>query len=174
MNRIFITVLLLSSLVSTFLFAVDMKKENSDLKNNMQAPTHMKKGDDFRKVKKPDCSMEKPQRDGFKHFSFMRYIHKLNLDDKQASKVKEIFKNTKPKVQAYSEAFKDGKFDKNKYIDISLNKYKNMVEYKAIIIDKIYNILTDKQKNDLKTMIDSDKFEDKKGPKDDKYSNGGR
>lgn len=36
--------------------------------------------------------------------------------------------------------------NKNKYIGISLNNYKNMVEYEASLTEKIYNILTDKQK----------------------------
>lgn len=34
MKRILITVVLLSSLVSTFLFAVDIKKDSGDLKNS--------------------------------------------------------------------------------------------------------------------------------------------
>ena len=96
MKRILITVLLLSSLVSTFLFAVDLKKDSGNYTNNS------------------------------------------NL-----------------KIQSYSKAFKDGKFDKNKYIGISLNNYKNMVEYEASLTEKIYNILTDKQKKQLEKMLDS-------------------
>jgi uncharacterized membrane protein len=95
MKRILITVLLLSSLVSTFLFAVDLKKDSN-------------------------------------------YTNNSNL-----------------KIQSYSKAFKDGKFDKNKYIGISLNNYKNMVEYEASLTEKIYNILTDKQKKQLEKMLDS-------------------
>ncbi len=96
MKRILMTVLLLSSLVSTFLFAVDIKKDSGDFRNSQ------------------------------------------NL-----------------KIQSYSKAFKDGKFDKNKYISISLNNYKNMVEYEASLTEKIYNILTDKQKKQLKEMLNS-------------------
>lgn len=155
MKRILITVVLLSSLVSTFLFAVDMKKEN---------------GDKFRKDN-PPCHIKDR---GFLRFSVMKYLHELNLSDKQISQVKGIMKDTKPKIDSYSDAFHDGKFDKNVYINISLNKYKNMVEYKATLIDKIYEILTNEQKIELKKMIDSNSFEDKRGMKYDKYSNGGR
>ncbi len=156
MRKIFMTVLLLSSLVSSFLFAVDMKRENGDLKKDRGLP----------------CQIKKPKEMRFEHFGMMRYIHSLDLTKEQVSKVKEIMANTKPKMKSYSEVFKDGKFDKDRYIDISLNKYKNMVEYKATLIEKIYNILTNEQKNELKKMIDSKKFEDRKGFKNDKYSNG--
>ncbi len=155
MKRILITVVLLSSLVSTFLFAVDMKKANDDKSRKANNPCHMK----YR---------------GFSHFSVMKYIHELKLSDKQISQVKDIMSKTKPKIDSYSEAFHDGKFDKNAYINISLNKYKNMVEYKATLIEKIYAILTNEQKDELKKMLDSNSFEDKRGMKYDKYSNGGR
>jgi Spy/CpxP family protein refolding chaperone len=158
MRRIFLTVLLLSSLVSSFLFAVDMKKENGDFKKDRGAPCHMKKSE----RKKPV------------HFSLMRYLHELDLTKEQVSQVKEIMHNTKPKMESLSEVFKDGKFDKSRYIDISLNKHKNMVEYRATLIEKIYNILTIEQKKELKNMIDSKKFDDKRGLKHDKHSNGGR
>jgi len=158
MRRIFLTVLLLSSLVSSFLFAVDMKKENGDFKKDRGEPCHMKGPHKFKGV----------------NLSFMRYIHDLDLSKEQRSKVKDIVHNTKPKMVGLNEVFKDGKFDKNKYIDISLNKHKNMVEYKATLIEKIYNILTKEQKIELKKMIDSKKFDDKRGFKHDKHSNGGR
>ncbi|RXJ81655.1 hypothetical protein [Arcobacter sp. F2176] len=96
MKKVLITVLLLSSLVSTFLFAVDLKKSNSEFKNN-----------------------------------------------------------PKVKINSYTKVFKDGEFDKEKYMDISLNNNKNMVEYEASLTKKIYNILTDKQKKQLKKMLDS-------------------
>jgi Spy/CpxP family protein refolding chaperone len=154
MKRIFLTVLLLSSLVSSFLFAVDMKNNSGE----------------FKKDRGDFCHKEMR----LAHFSLMKYIHELKLDDGQVSKIKDIMKNIRPKIESYSEVFKDGKFDKDRYIDISLNKYKNMVEYKATLIEKIYEILTKEQKDELKKMIDSNKFEDKKGMKYDKYSNGGR
>lgn len=155
MKRILVTVILLSSLVSTFLFAVDMKKENGDKSRKGNHPCHIKDR-------------------GFSHFSVMKYFHELKLSDKQISQVKDIMKKTKPKMDSYSLAFQDGKFDKNVYMDISLNKYKNMVEYKATLIEKIYSVLTIEQKNELKKMLDSNSFEDKRGMKYDKYSNGGR
>ncbi|WP_419764022.1 MAG: Spy/CpxP family protein refolding chaperone [Arcobacter sp.] len=155
MKRILVTVVLLSSLVSTFLFAVDMKKGHLCKPKKENSYCHMK---DKKNT----------------HFSIMRYIHNLNLSDEQVSKVKAIMKDTKPKIQSYSDAFINGKFDKNRYIDISLNKYKNMVEYKATLIDKIYDILTIEQKNELKKMLDSNSFEGKRGMKHDKHSNGGR
>ena len=155
MKRVLVTVVLLSSLVSSFLFAVDMKKEHSCKAKKENSSCHMK-------------SKKSP------HFSIMRYIHKLELSDEQVSKVKDIMRNTKPKVDSYAKAFENGKFDKTVYIDISMNKYKNMVEYKATLIEKIYAILTNEQKNELKKMLDSNSFEDKRGMKYDKYSNGGR
>lgn len=155
MKRILVTVILLSSLVSTFLFAVDMKKEHSCKSKKENSSCHMK---------------EKRS----SHFSIMRYMHNLKLSDEQVSKVKDIMKNTKPKMQSYSKAFHDGKFDKNIYVDISMNKHKNMIEYKATLIEKIYNILTNEQKDELKKMLDSNSFEGKRGMKYDKHSNGGR
>ena len=162
MKRSLMTVVLLSSLVSSFLFAVDMKKENGDFK---------KDGCDF---KDASCFMKKDVQRKHGHFGLMGYIHELNLSDEQISKVKDIMKNTNPKTESLNEVFKDGKFDKNRYIDISLNKYKNMVEYRATLIEKIYTILTNEQKEELKKLIDSKKFENKKGMKNDKYCNGGR
>jgi hypothetical protein len=138
-----LTIIILSSFVTSFLFAVDMKKEDNSIKNDKNS-FHIT---NTVNSKKQYHKIEKSKNKRFENFLVLRYIYKLNLSKNQDLKIKKILNNTKPKMQSYSKAFKNGKFDKNAYIKVSMNKKKNMVEYQATLIGKIYTILSIKQKN---------------------------
>ena len=134
-----------------------------------------KKGDcDFKKDGNSKMNMEKREFPKSMHFGIIRAIHDLDLTDEQKSKIREIMKNTKPKVESYAKAFEDNKFNKDAYIDISMNKYKNMIEFKATLIEKIYTVLRDEQKTELKDLLEKSSNEPRKGKKNDKHCNGGR
>jgi Spy/CpxP family protein refolding chaperone len=53
-----------------------------------------------------------------------------------------------------SVAFTKNGFDKDKYMEIMKQKRDNMLESKAEMVDKVYKILTPKQKEQLKVLID--------------------
>lgn len=108
------------------------------------------------------------------HFGVLRIIHELDLSSEQKDKIRDIMQNTKPKVESYAKAFENNRFNKEAYIDISMNKYKNMLEFKATLIEKIYTVLTDNQKTELKELIEKNSMHPKKGMKNDKHCNGGR
>lgn len=158
MRKKVLSIFLLGSVVSTSLLAGDFNRGECD-------------------YKKDGCSqmkMEKRISSKSMHFGILRVIQELDLTPEQRDKVKEIIENTKPNFESYSKVFEDNKFNKDAYIDISMNKHKNMIEFKATLIEKIYTVLTDKQKTELKDLIEKNSMYSKKGMKNDKHCNGGR
>ncbi len=107
-------------------------------------------------------------RDGSKHYSkkmmkrshknsdfmLMKVFKKLNLSDEQKEQVMQIKQEIRKKAITPDIAFTKNSFDKTKFIEIMKQKRDNMIESKAEMIDKVYNILTDKQKEQLKVLID--------------------
>ncbi|MCP4969771.1 MAG: hypothetical protein GY932_04125 [Arcobacter sp.] len=110
----------------------------------------------------------KDYRDGSKHYSkkmmkrsyknsdfmLMKVFKKLNLSDEQKEQVMQIKQEIRKKAITPDIAFTKNSFDKTKFIEIMKQKRDNMIESKAEMIDKVYNILTDKQKEQLKVLID--------------------
>lgn len=157
MKKRVLTTMLLSTIFASSIYANGDKRGNCDMKNSEMKCHQMEKKDIRKKVHNP----------------FMRALHQLQLDDTQKSKIKELMQNRDKNIQRVSEAFSKNSFDKDKFVEISLNKHKNMLESRANLIDNIYKILTDKQKEELKVLLDLDtKRAKNKGMKNDKYCNG--
>jgi Spy/CpxP family protein refolding chaperone len=81
-------------------------------------------------------------------------MKKLNLSDDQQKQIMQIRQGMmKNRVTADVAFTKDG-FNKTQFIEIMKQKRDNMLESKAEMIDKVYKILTPKQKEQLKVLMD--------------------
>ncbi len=91
---------------------------------------------------------------------FNKALFQLNLDDTQRVKIREIFQTQRNKMRGINEAFSSSSFDKNKFIEIVSSKRENMIKLKAQTIEDIYKLLTPKQKEQLKVLLDlkADRF----------------
>lgn len=105
-------------------------------------------------------------------------VMQLDLSDKQRSQIKEILQNSKKDLPNPHSAFSDSSFDKDKFIKLSNDRKNNRVEKKAETISKIYALLNESQKKDLKTMLDAKEIMKRKmiqkGDCNGKNCNGGR
>lgn len=81
-------------------------------------------------------------------------IRQLNLSDEQQAKIKDIMLENRKNMKSGNEAFSKNSFDKNKYIEIMSQKRENMIKSKAQTIEKVYALLDDKQKEQLKVLMD--------------------
>lgn len=81
-------------------------------------------------------------------------VKKLNLDEKQKTKIKNIMEEKSKNVKTISAAFTSSSFDKNKYIQIIKDKKDNMIKLRADKMEKIYKVLNAKQKNQFKVLLD--------------------
>lgn len=151
MKKKVLSIFLLASVIGTSAIAYDMKKGECNMKKDCKHGEMKKRNHGF---------------------SFMRYIHYLDLDKKQMNEIRDIMHNTKPKFESYSKAFTNDGFDKKIYIDVAMNKYKNMIEFKGTLIEKIYAVLTKEQKVQLKKLMEDNLEKPKKGMKNDKHCNG--
>jgi len=84
----------------------------------------------------------------------LKIFRELNLSAEQNEKIKKIIENSKKNNKSINEAFTKDSFDKAKYIKIVNEKRENMLKSKAEIIEKSYAVLTAKQKEQLKTLLD--------------------
>lgn len=85
---------------------------------------------------------------------FFSMFKKLNLTDKQKKEMFEIRKEMMQEKQTVDMAFTKTSFDKEKFISIMKQKRENMLESKAEMMDKMYKVLTSKQKEQLKVLMD--------------------
>lgn len=91
------------------------------------------------------------------HMPMMKIIKKLDLTSTQKDKIKEIFKEKTENKEGINSAFTSNSFDKEKFIKIMNDRRDNMVESKANMIEKVYNVLTAEQKKKFKTLMDEKK-----------------
>ncbi len=85
---------------------------------------------------------------------FYKALYELNLEDSQKVKIREIFQSHKNKIKGMNEAFSSTSFNKDIFIKIVSSKRDNMIKLKAQTIEDIYKILTSKQKEQLKVLLD--------------------
>jgi len=119
------------------------------------------------------CNINKHAK-GFGAKSVMRLIHKVNLTQEQMQKIQDIRQKTHKKINVIYNAFDADSFDKKKYLDITMNQKENMLKLQADTIEKIYNVLTSKQKSQLKVLMDLQEEKMKQGYAVDKHCNGRR
>jgi Spy/CpxP family protein refolding chaperone len=131
-----ITGLALSTLLATGLFA-----GNSDMKNDRDSSCMMKKD-----------HMQKGGKHGER--SVVGIFKRLNLTPEQDAQIEKIVFENRANMQSIDDAFTKDGFDKDKYIKIMNEKRDNMLKSNAEILDKSYAVLTPKQKEQLKVLMD--------------------
>lgn len=140
-NRV-LTGLFLSSILATGLFASNCDMEKKGEKGNCdRGSCFMGKGKFDKKAHKGDG-----------HFFGM--FKELNLTDEQKTKIEQIISDSRKNIKTSDEAFSKDSFDKAKYIQIMNEKRDNMIKSKADVIEKSYAVLTVKQKEQLKVLMD--------------------
>ena len=84
----------------------------------------------------------------------MQLLRKLNLTVDQKTKIFDIKKDMMKNRVTPDVAFTKDSFDKAKFIEIMKQKRDNMIESKAETMDRVYKILTPKQKEQFKVLMD--------------------
>ncbi|NOR58254.1 MAG: hypothetical protein GQ474_07005 [Sulfurimonas sp.] len=85
---------------------------------------------------------------------FMKVVMRLDLTTEQRTKVIAIVKDSMKNIPNPHDAFTDASFDKKEFIKLANERRDARIEAKADMIEKIYTVLDDSQKKDLKTMLD--------------------
>ena len=78
----------------------------------------------------------------------------LNLTAEQKTKIEQIIDESRKNIKSENEAFTKDGFDKAKYVQIMSEKRDNMLKSQAEVIEKSYAILTAKQKEQFKVLMD--------------------
>lgn len=137
--------LILSTVLTTGLFAM-----NNDMRNNNRDSSN--------------CMMKKDFMSGSKHHgnkSVIRIFKELSLTEEQETQIEKIMLESRKNMQTFDEAFTKESFDKDKYMKIMSEKRDNMLKSNTEVIEKSYALLTPKQKEQLKLLMDlrKDKME---------------
>ena len=81
-------------------------------------------------------------------------LRQINLTDDQKDKIRKIREDIRKNRVTPDVAFTKDGFDKAKFIEIMKQKRENMIESQAEMIDRVYKVLTPKQKEQLKVLMD--------------------
>jgi Spy/CpxP family protein refolding chaperone len=84
----------------------------------------------------------------------MPILKKLNLSNEQRNEIRQIMRNSNKNRKTLNDVFTKDTFDKEMFIKIMSEKRENMIKSKADKIEKIYDVLDDKQKNQFKTLLE--------------------
>ena len=127
--------LVLSAVLTSGLFAMngEMNKKDGD-----------RKGCDFKK------SMMHKKGEGH----ILGMFKDLNLTPEQESQIEKIVLESRKNLETPAVAFSKDGFDKGKYMEIMSEKRDNMLKSQAEVIEKSYAILTPKQKEQLKVLME--------------------
>lgn len=127
--------LVLSAVLTSGLFAMngEMNKKDGD-----------RKGCDFKN------SMMHKKGEGH----ILGMFKSLNLTAEQQTKIEQIVADVRKNEKTPEDAFTKDGFDKAKYMEIMSEKRDNMLESQAEVIEKSYAILTPKQKEQLKVLME--------------------
>lgn len=127
--------LVLSTVLASGLFAMngEMNKQNTD-----------RKSCDFKN------SMMHKKGEG----NILGIFKNLNLTPEQETQIEKIILESRKNLETPAVAFSKDGFDKAKYIEIMGEKRDNMLKSQAEVIEKSYAILTSKQKEQLKVLME--------------------
>lgn len=133
-----------AALLSTAALAypAGMNTDGCDMKNNhhkMMKMKHHKKGD-----------------------KIIGAMMKLDLTQDQRDKIDTILKEARDARQSPSVAFTAKDFDKEKFVKLMKEQRETRIEQRAETLGKIYALLDDTQKKDLKTILDMQRLQHKK------------
>lgn len=84
----------------------------------------------------------------------MTILRHLNLSPEQDQQIEVIKADIMKNRVTPDVAFTKNSFDKAKFIEIMKQKNDKMIESKAEMMDRVYNILTSKQKEQFKVLMD--------------------
>ena len=84
----------------------------------------------------------------------MTLLRQLNLTVDQKKQIRQIKQDLMKKTVTPNVAFTSNSFDKAKFIQIMKDKRDNKIEKKAEMMEKVYNVLTSKQKEQFKVLMD--------------------
>lgn len=84
----------------------------------------------------------------------MVLLRQLNLTAEQTQQIRDIKKDLMKNRVTPDVAFTKNSFDKAKFIEIMKQKRDNKIEAKAEMMDRVYKVLTPKQKEQFKVLID--------------------
>lgn len=142
-----LTGLLLSSVIATGAFAAygdfDGKRDGDRGSCNKEMKFH--------KDKKGHGKFDKGERG---ERGVIGLFKQLNLTDDQKTKIREIMIESRKNVKSTNDAFTKNSFDKAKYLEIISQQRENMLKSRAEVLEKSYALLTDKQKEQLKVLMD--------------------
>ena len=127
--------LVLSAVLTSGLFAMngEMNKKDGD-----------RKGCDFKN------SMMHKKGEGH----ILGMFKDLNLTPEQETQIEKIVLENRKNLETPVTAFSKDGFDKAKYMEIMSEKRDNMLKSQAEVIEKSYAILTPKQKEQLKVLME--------------------
>lgn len=91
---------------------------------------------------------------------FFRALRDINLTKEQKEQLTSIMQKSR-KNTIISDAFTSSSFNKEKFIQLSKEKRDNRFNKKAMMIEKVYDILTIEQKKDLKILLDAQNIRQK-------------
>lgn len=154
MRKKIIVSLVLGSVLASSMYAKQVDSEKCLEKDNSK---HMCKQDDKNMMhgKKGHKMMKKHH--GMKDsmsMNIMRAFKKLDLNDKQKEEIKTIVRNSFKKQKKINTVFTKSSFNKAEFIKQAMNKKENMIKLKANTIEKAYDVLSTKQKEQFKVLID--------------------
>ena len=134
-NRIF-TGILISTVLASGLFAMgDMdKKDRKNIENK--------------------CMMSEETMMKHHKETILYLFNELNLTGEQKTKIEQIVADVRKNEKTPDVAFTKDSFDKDKFISIMNDRRDNMIKSQAEIMEKSYAILTAKQKEQLKVLMD--------------------
>jgi Spy/CpxP family protein refolding chaperone len=104
----------------------------------------------------------------------MPLLHKLNLSDEQKEKIQSIMQETMKKKESKYSAFGVDEFDKKKFIEQRMNEKEERIKLQASMLEKVYGVLSAKQKSQLRVLMDLKEERMKQGCNFDKNCNGRR
>jgi Spy/CpxP family protein refolding chaperone len=84
----------------------------------------------------------------------MMLLRQLNLTAEQTQQIRDIKKDLMKNNITPNVAFTNKSFDKAKFIEIMKQKRDNKIESKAEMMDRVYKVLTPKQKEQFKVLMD--------------------
>lgn len=87
-------------------------------------------------------------------YGLIQMFKKLDLSDSQREEVRTIVRDSMKDMPNPHSAFSDDSFDKEQFVKLAKQRRDTRVEHKAELIEKVYKVLNDAQKKDLKTMLD--------------------
>ncbi len=145
------------------------------LATTMSAQMPMK---DFKDRGNMACDANSSQMRGYEGYKgghgIMPLLHKLALTEKQEQDIRTIMQETMKKRESKYSAFSEDGFDKSQYIKQMKNADENRIKLQAQTIEKVYAILTPKQKSQLRVLMDLKEERMKEGCTFDKNCNGRR